>query len=242
MAILTVRNLTKKYDDKSGIFDFNLTVEKNDVVLLLGPNGAGKTTAFRGMLGLMPAENTEITLQGIDIGERETVMQHVGAMISKPAFYDYLTGYEHLMLWGLVYKQVDAGRVEGILTQVGLTHAKDKRVGAYSSGMKQRLDLARAMIHDPDLLILDEPFNGMDIEAKHDLKQVLKTKMQSGNKGILISSHMTGDLETLANKVIIIYEGRTLFSGLMTEIVASGLSLEEFYLEKLNRHKHREVS
>jgi ABC-2 type transport system ATP-binding protein len=242
MAILSVRNLTKKYDEKSGVFNFNLSVEKNDVVLLLGPNGAGKTTAFKGILGLIPVDKDEITILGTDISKREEVMQHVGAMISKPAFYDYLTGYEHLKLWGLVYKQVDANRVEGMFSKIGLEPAKNKLVGAYSSGMKQRLDLARAIIHEPDLLILDEPFNGMDIESKHDLKKVLKSKLNEGNLGIIISSHMTGDLESMANKVIIIYEGRTLFNGLMTEIIASSLSLEEFYLEKLSLYKSKEVS
>ena len=103
--------------------------------------------------------------------------------------------------------------------------------------MKQRLDLARAIIHEPSLLLLDEPFNGMDIEAKFDLKNILKDIQEKTKIGIIISSHMVGELESFANKVIIIYEGQTLFNGLMSDVKKSGLTLEEFYLAKLNLYK-----
>lgn len=234
MKILEVRNLTKKFDDKSGIFNFNMDIETGDVVLLLGPNGAGKTTAFRCILGLVPVRYNSIKVLDVDISDKVEAFKKIGAMISKPVFYDYLTGYEHIKTFGSVYKDVD---VNGVLEKVELLYAKDKLVGDYSSGMKQRLDLARAIMHNPNLLILDEPFNGMDIEAKYNLKKLLKEMQKRDNTGIVISSHMVGDLENFANKVVIVYEGNTLYKGLMCEINNSGLTLEEFYLERLNLYK-----
>ena len=242
MTVLDVQNLTKMYDEKSGILNLNINIKKQDIVLLLGPNGAGKTTAFRGILGLMKVEYDKVDLLGVEVfNDKVKALKKIGAMISKPAFYDYLTGYEHLKILETVYDNVNAERVNHVLKKVGLYEAKDKLVGKYSSGMKQRLDLARAIIHEPYLLVLDEPFNGMDIEAKYDLKKVLKEMQDKNQVGIIISSHMVGDLESFANKVVIIYEGKTLFNGLMSEVRDSNLSLEEFYLEKLNLYKSMEV-
>ncbi len=235
MTILEVQNLTKVYSKESGIFHFDLKIESGDVVLLLGPNGAGKTTAFRGILGLTKVDYDRITVLQNDMRDnRLACMKKIGAMVSKPVFYEYLTGYENLKLLTHVYENITVISVNNILEKVGLTEAKDKPVSAYSSGMKQRLDLARAMIHNPQLLILDEPFNGMDIEAKYAIKKDLKAMQMKENIGIIISSHMVGDLENIANKVVILYKGNTLYNGPMTEIQQTGLTLEEFYMEKLN--------
>lgn len=242
MNILTVKKLTKMYQANCGIFDFDLKVEPGDIVLLLGPNGAGKTTAFTSILGLIEAKALQIDVMGHDVHkERVKALSHVGAMVSKPAFYDYLTGEETLKMLRSVYKHVTDERVFEVLNEVGLTPHLHKKVGTYSSGMKQRLDLARALLHSPKLLLLDEPFNGMDIEAKHDLKGKLLDLQKTEQIGQIISSHMVGDLETFANKVLILYEGVTLFSGEMSEVKASGLTMEEFYLNRIKTYKQREV-
>lgn len=242
MAILNVQGLTKKYTETSGIVDFDLSVDKGDIILLLGPNGAGKTTTFKSILGLIEASSIQLDVLGYSMEtDRVKALHHIGAMVSKPAFYDYLTGEQTLVMLKGIYKHVTNERINQIFKDVGLSEAKGKKVGTYSSGMKQRLDLARALVHSPNLLLLDEPFSGMDIEAKHELKHYLKKLQTEYQIGQVISSHMVGDLESFANKVVILYEGFTLFSGDMKDVKASGLTLEEFYLNRIDLYKQKEV-
>lgn len=242
MSILKVKNLSKKYNENCGVFDLNIDLDPKDILLLLGPNGAGKTTAFRGILGLTNVEYDQADINYEDIKTNKVnCLNNTGAMVSKPVFYEYLTGYEYLEIFEHFYENVNENRINEVLNIVGLKDSKDKLISTYSTGMKQRLDLGRAIIHEPKLLILDEPFSGMDIEAKSELKIMLKKLQEKCNTGIIISSHMVGDLEKFANKAIIIYEGKTLFNGTMEHIVNSGLNLEEFYLEKINNFKVMEV-
>lgn len=242
MSILKVKNLSKEYNENCGVFNLNIDLDAQDVLLLLGPNGAGKTTAFRGILGLTNVEYEQAEILFEDIKDQHVnCLNNTGAMVSKPVFYEYLTGYEHLKIFEHFYKNVDEKRINEVLNIIGLIDSKDKLISTYSTGMKQRLDLGRAIIHEPKLLILDEPFSGMDIEAKVELKLMLKKLQEKCETGIIISSHMVGDLEKFANKVIVIYEGKTLFNGTMKHIVNSGLNLEEFYLEKINNHKVMEA-
>jgi ABC-2 type transport system ATP-binding protein len=236
MNILKVGNLTKAYDDKCGVFGLDLSVDSGDIVLVLGPNGAGKTTTFQSILGLISSSYSEITAFSKPFNRTES-LQRIGAMISKPVFYEYLTGEEHLRMLSGLYPNVTEVTVGDTLGVVGLGHAKNKRISQYSSGMKQRLDLARAIVHKPSLLILDEPFNGLDIEAKFDFKNLLLQLQKEYEMGILISSHMAGDLEHFANKVLILYEGQTLYSGSFEPIDESGLTLEAFYLKCLDDYR-----
>lgn len=240
MSLLNAEHVTRRFSPTSGIENFSLQVEKTDVVLVLGPNGAGKTTAFRSILGLLPVTSGTVTILGEDIANREKALMGVGAMISRPTFYDYLTGFENLELWAIAYPSVDSKRIVAVMELVGLTQDQHKKVGVYSSGMKQRLDLARAILHQPQLLILDEPFNGMDIEFKFELKQVLKSLIESQQIGIVISSHMALDLEEMATRLVIVYQGHTLFEGPMSVVQGSQMSLEVFYLDKLNAFKAKE--
>ncbi len=242
MNILKVKGLTKSYDKSQGIFDFDIEINKNDILLLLGPNGAGKTTAFKAMLGLVKSESQQIQVMGRHmIKERTEVLKTVGAMVSKPTFNEYLTGYEYLNMIGSIYDKLSSSRVDEVFDLVNLKTSKHKKISSYSTGMKQRLDLARAIIHQPNLLLLDEPFSGMDIEAKHDLKLLLNEMQNHKDMGVVISSHMTTDFESLANKVIIIYDGLTLFSGEMKAVEDTGLTLDAFYLEKIQVYKKRKV-
>jgi len=227
MNILETRNLTKAYDGSHGIFNFDLTVESGDIVLLLGPNGAGKTTAFTSILGLTKSNFSTLSLLGESM--TETSKANIGAMVSKPCFYEDMTAVQFLRLFVDIYG-IPLEKVEKVLESVGLKQEMHKKIKMYSTGMKQRLDFARAIMHEPKLLMLDEPFSGMDIEAKADFKKILKSLSQTG---IVISSHMVGDLESIANKVVIISKGKTLFNGKMEDIQLSGLSLEEFYLERI---------
>jgi len=237
MKILSVKGLSKSYGEATGIFNLSFDIEENDITLLLGPNGAGKTTAFNSILGLIESDYEAVTVNNTPIKDR-SVFLNIGAMISKPSFYDFLTGFEHLKLLSGYYELKDS-QLTNLLSDVGLKAAKHKKISTYSSGMKQKLDLARAIMHSPKLLILDEPFNGMDIEAKVEMKKILRELQLRSKTGMMISSHMVGDLENFANKAIIIYEGQTLFNGTMDEIKKTGLTVEEFYLEKLSVYKKK---
>ena len=189
MNILKVSNLTKPYDNKSGVFGLDLSIDSGDIVLVLGPNGAGKTTAFQSILNLISSQYAELSVFSKPFDRIES-LKVIGAMISKPVFYEYLTGKEHLTLMSGLYPNVTDQNVEETLRAVGLASAKNKKVSQYSSGMKQRLDLARAIVHKPGLLFLDEPFNGMDIEAKHEIKNLLLQLQNENQMGIVISSHI----------------------------------------------------
>jgi len=231
MKILEVKNMTKAYDSSHGIFSFDFDVNSGDIVLLLGPNGAGKTTAFNSILGLTKSKYDSIKLFGENINEDNKHM--IGAMVSKPCFYEDMTAVKYLDLFSRIYKLSDQRKFE-VLDQVGLKEAENKKIKTFSTGMKQRLDIARSIIHQPKLLLLDEPFSGMDIEAKADFKRVLKSMTQTG---VVISSHMVGDLESIANRLVIVSHGKILFNGSMSEVTKSGLDLEAFYLSRINSLK-----
>lgn len=227
MKILEVQGLTKAYGDKKGLFDFDLSLNDGEILLLLGPNGAGKTTFFKSILGLTSCDASKIELMGEPITINH--MASIGAMVSSPSPYEYMTAFKYLKIFQQMY-DLDETRIDEVLTMVGLSHEKHTKIRTFSTGMKQRLDFARAIIHKPKLLILDEPFSGMDIEAKAQFKELLKDFKESG---IIISSHMAENFVTISNKLVIIYKGKTLFSGDMTEIEKSNMSLESFYLSKI---------
>lgn len=229
--MLSIHNLTKMYDHNKGIFGFDLDVKPGTITLLLGPNGAGKTTAMRSILHLTESDYDQIIYLNEKF-DRKKSLKTIGAMISKPAFYDYLTGFEHLKLMKSYYPITDE-RIQQVLEQVGLKEHQNNKVKTYSTGMKQRLDFARAIIHNPQLLILDEPFSGLDIEVKYAFKQILMNLKNEG-KSILISSHMVGDLSTIADNVVIIYEGKTLFKGPKPE---DNHDLEQLYLTEIEAYK-----
>lgn len=243
MTILNVSDLTKQYKNRRGVFNFDLELKDKDILLLLGPNGAGKTTAFRGILGLTKVESGNVSANHKVLKkDYEGFMKQIGAMVSKPAFYEYLTGYEHLKMLVPYYENVDDNRVQEVLSLVGLESYQDDKVSNYSTGMRQRLDFARAILHKPSVLLLDEPFNGLDIETKAELKDRIKEMKKTQEIAVMISSHMVGDMESLANKVIIIYEGKCLFKGSMKEISATNMSLEEFYLDTIKVYQDKSKS
>lgn len=240
MTMLKVSNLTKEYAKQKGIFDFNLNVNPRDIVLLLGPNGAGKTTAIRSILGLTKADAISIVFNNKDTQSFPTdFLRSVGACVSTPAYYEYMSGYENLKLYSNFYNNVDENRINEVFDIIDLANDKDTKVSKYSTGMKQRLDFGRAILHEPKLLILDEPFNGMDIEQKDNLKGYLKGLTDYIDASVLISSHMVGDLQNFANRVIIIYEGKTLFEGSTSKILEEHESLEAFYLETIKTYKNQ---
>jgi len=228
-TLLKVKGLSKHYKDEVGVFNFNLSLSQGEIVLVLGPNGAGKTTLLRGILGLTSLDGGSLVFNDKDIKENPTdFLRSVGALVSSPAYYEYMTGYENLTIYAGFYGRGKKDILKA-LDLVDLTHAKDKKVREYSTGMKQRLDFARGILHEPEILILDEPFNGMDIEQKSKLKDYLRAMADQG-KAIVISSHMAAELYHIADRLVIIHKGRCLYDGSVAKVMKDYGSLESFYL------------
>ena len=203
----------------SGVRDVTLTVPPGSIYALLGPNGAGKTTLMKLMAGLLRPQKGGLK-----------PAPHVGTLIEAPSLYEHLTGYEHLCVFA-EYENVGRASARPVLDRVGLAPAADRRVYHYSLGMKQRLGLATALLHDPPLLILDEPTNGLDPEGIVGMRRLLAELREAG-KTIIVSSHLLAEVEKVATHIAVIDGGRVRFEGATHEL---GGSLEEAFLALLGK-------
>lgn len=196
----------------------NLQVPQGSIYGFLGPNGAGKTTTIRLLLGLLKKQAGSIELFGKDFHtNRLPALRRIGSLIEQPSLYLHLTGRENLEVFRLTY-QCDKKRIHDVLAMVRLTAAANKKVKAYSLGMKQRLSIAMALLHNPDLLVLDEPTNGLDPNGIIETRELLKELHREHGKTILVSSHLLYEVEKMATHVGIIHGGKLLFQGPLTEL------------------------
>ena len=200
--IVQINHITKKYKECTVLDDVSLSIRIGDVIGLVGGNGAGKTTLMRAIAGSIPVDSGEIIFSG----ERRT--QDVGTLIENPNIYTDMSGIENLRYFGRLFGVEDETVYESLLQQMGLAEAGKKLVGRYSLGMKQRLGIAVAMLGDPRLLILDEPLNGLDVQGMQDLEDRLLAMHENRSIGILISSHMIGELVKLCNGYLVMDHGR----------------------------------
>lgn len=200
--IVQINHITKKYKECTVLDDVSLSIRIGDVIGLVGGNGAGKTTLMRAIAGSIPVDSGEIIFSG----ERRT--QDVGTLIENPNIYTDMSGIENLRYFGRLFGVEDETVYESLLQQMGLAEAGKKLVGRYSLGMKQRLGIAVAMLGDPRLLILDEPLNGLDVQGMQDLEERLLAMHENRSIGILISSHMIGELVKLCNRYLVMDHGR----------------------------------
>lgn len=209
--ILQTYNLTRKYGTTSVVDNINMNIKKGEIYGFLGRNGAGKTTTLRMIMGLISPTKGEYELFGKKMGDRE-VFGRIGAIIETPGFYPNLTAREnldiHRRLMGIPNKEY----VDEVLETVGLTNydIKKKKVKKYSLGMKQRLGVARALLHKPELLILDEPTNGLDPVGIKKMRETLLDLNKKKEITILVSSHILGEIQQLATKIGIIHNGKLL--------------------------------
>ncbi len=208
--------LTKRYGKGTvAVLDLGLSIRHGEVYGLLGPNGAGKTTTLRMLLGLVRPTSGGGTVLGLPLGAPNG-LDRVGALIETPAFYPYLSGRANLrILAGLA--RAPLARVDEVLTQVDLLARADDRFATYSLGMKQRLGVAAALLKDPDLLILDEPTNGLDPQGRADMRSLVRTLGQ-GSRTVVLSSHLMEDVEQICDRVGVLQAGR-----LITETTVAGL-------------------
>jgi ABC-2 type transport system ATP-binding protein len=221
--MIAIRDLRVDYDNLCAVNDLTLTVEAGEVCGLIGPNGAGKTTTMRTMLGLIEPTFGEIEIMGIDVREQpEDVARVVGFMPDFPPVYDDLFVWEFVDLFAASYKIPRHGRPELIdryLEMVGLNEKRDAPVVELSRGMRQRLMLAKTLIPDPHVLLLDEPASGVDPQGRIDLKNILK-RLASEGKTILISSHILAEMNEFCTSVAIMEKGQMVVSGRIDEVNA----------------------
>ena len=207
-CILKCENLHKSFRKKEILKGVSLEVSSGDILGFIGPNGAGKTTTIKLILGLQSIGSGTVTINDYDISKNfEKAISKVGAIIENPDLYMYLSGYDNLKLIANLYANISTSRIDEVIKLVGLENRIHDKVSKYSLGMRQRLGVAQAILHKPNLLILDEPTNGLDPEGIKELRELL-IKLESKKKmGILISSHNLAELESFCNKICIIKNG-----------------------------------
>lgn len=207
--ILKCTNLSKKIGKKQILEDVSLYVHEGDIVGFIGPNGAGKTTTIKLILGLQKITSGEVVINGYNLKEDfKKAIKNVGAIVESPDLYMYLTGYENLKLIANLYDGIDEKRINEVVELVGLKNRIKDKVSRYSLGMRQRLGIAQAILHRPNVLILDEPTNGLDPEGIKEMRELLEKLAKQEGMGILISSHNLAELETFCNKACIIQNGK----------------------------------
>lgn len=220
-AVLTTRGLTKHFGRKLAVDSLDLTVERGDVFGFLGPNGAGKTTTIRMAVGLVRPTSGEVEIAGRSVRKSFLkAIQRVGVVLDVPAFYHYLSGGKNLQLLAQAAGGCEARRVDEVLDAVGLLPVKKDKVGTYSHGMRQRLGIAQALVMEPELLILDEPTNGLDPEGKRELLALIKNLAAERGVTIFISSHLLEEIEEICNRAAIIDDGRLLVQDRVEALLA----------------------
>ena len=217
--ILKCQDLHKKLGKKEILKGVSLELNKGDILGFIGPNGAGKTTTIKLILGLQSINSGSVEINGYDIEKQFTkAISKVGAIIENPDLYMYLTGFDNLKLVANMYPNVDRTRIMEVVKLVKLDNRINDKVSKYSLGMRQRLGVAQAILHKPNLLILDEPTNGLDPEGIKELRDLLKNLKKKKKMAIFISSHNLAEIETLCNKVCIIQNGSVIENTDMAKV------------------------
>ncbi len=219
-AIETI-DLTKRYGKRLAVDRLNLTVGKGEVFGFLGPNGAGKTTTIAMLLGLVRPTKGQAIVLGHDVQrEPALALRRVGAMIEAPAFYPYLSGADNLRVLARA-GGIPAARVKEVLETVELSDRARDKVATYSQGMKQRLAIAAALLPDPELIMLDEPTNGLDPAGTVEIRNLIRT-LAAGGRTILLCSHLLHEVEQLCNRVAILKEGKLIAAGEVATLLRRG--------------------
>lgn len=226
-AALQVRNLTKKIGMKTIVEDLSFDVPRGEVFGFLGPNGAGKTTTIRMIVGLMSITQGQVLINGIDV-ERdfERAMKHVGAIVENPEMYKFLTGYQNLVHYGHMVEGISKDRINEVIALVGLENRIHDKVKTYSLGMRQRLGLAQALLHNPSVLILDEPTNGLDPGGIRELRDHLRNLAEKQGIAVIVSSHLLSEMELMCDRVAIIQNGKLVTVNTLREIVSGKAEAE----------------
>jgi ABC-2 type transport system ATP-binding protein len=208
MSIIEVRGLSKSFEDRWVLSNVNFQVEEGDIFGYLGPNGAGKTTTLRIMLGLLKPTHGEALINGKDMANDGDMRKRVGVLLEKNGIYDRLSAHDNLQYFARLYGVDDVERkITEQLELVGLTDRRDQKAGKFSKGMKQRLGLARAMIHDPEIMFLDEPSSGLDPEAQKLMRDIILEMSKKKKITVFLNSHNLDEVQRVCNRIAILQYG-----------------------------------
>ena len=216
--IIEVKKINKSFGSKKILQNVSFSIDAGEILGFIGPNGAGKTTTIKLMLGLQSIDSGDVIINGCDIkNDFEGAIKRVGAIVESPDLYMYLTGRQNLKLIANMYKGITKEDIDKIIKLVGLQKRIDDKVSKYSLGMRQRLGIAAALIHKPNVLILDEPTNGLDPEGIKDVRDLLIKLAKEENMAILISSHNLSELDNFVTNICVIKNGKILSSAEVKE-------------------------
>jgi ABC-2 type transport system ATP-binding protein len=232
--VIEIKNLSKIYKNKRGIFDINLDIYKGNVFGFLGPNGAGKTTAMKIMVGLMKPGSGDVKIFGHSIVyEFEKAMEKVGCIIETAESYTYLTAYQNLKLFSRFYDNVDDKRIDEVLEITGILKYRNEKVKNFSLGMKQRMGIASAILSNPEIVILDEPLNGLDVQGMVEMRKLIVHLADTEKTTFFISSHLIHDVELTCNRVGIVFDGKLINVDETDNIIRNYSSLENYFVSEV---------
>lgn len=219
-TVLQIRNLNKSFKKRHVIKDISFEVYAGEVFGFLGSNGAGKTTTIKMIMGFLFPDSGEIIINNINLEKNyEKAMSYLGGIVENPEMYKDLSGMTNIKMYSRLHKGVTAGRIDEVVSLVGMTNRINDKVKKYSLGMKQRVGLAQALVHKPKLLILDEPTNGLDPNGIKELRDILKKLAHEEGIAVLVSSHMLSEMELMCDRVGIINNGEFLSVSNMSDFL-----------------------
>ena len=227
-----VENLTKTFDSNEVIKNCNMSVQSGTIYGFLGANGAGKTTVFKMFAGLLTPTMGKVQVFGMDVTSQKTeILKKMGILIETPIFYEHLSAHENLEIH-LAYMGADKKDITSMLGKVGLPNTRSQPVAKFSLGMRQRLAIARAMIHEPELLILDEPVNGLDPIGIREMRELFLDLAKNHGMTLIISSHILTEIELIADTIGVIVNGRVIREVALSEIKKEfPTGLEDFFID-----------
>lgn len=235
-TIIKTTNLTKIYGKQKSVDNLNIHVQQGEIYGFIGRNGAGKTTTIRMLLGLIKPTSGKIEIFGEDFSaNQKEILRRIGSIVEVPGFYENLTAKENLFINAKIIGVHKKNAIEEALEIVGLQHETKKLVGKYSLGMKQRLGIARALLHYPELLILDEPTNGLDPIGIKEMRKLIKSLAQERNITVLISSHILAEVEQLVDRMGIIHDGKLLEEVSLAALQKTNRKYLEFQVNDDNK-------
>jgi ABC-type multidrug transport system ATPase subunit len=235
--IIEVSHLVKHFGNIKAVDDVGFDVFQGDVYGFLGPNGAGKSTTLRTILSLIRPTSGQIKVFGKDItSHHHPILKRIGCIVEKPDFYNYLSAEKNIEIFARISGvDIDKKKIYEIVDFVGLTGREKDKLKGFSHGMKQRLGIAQALIHDPELIILDEPTTGLDPQGIIDIRNLIIQLKTERNKTVLLSSHILSEIEIIANRMVIINKGKTIVQGSVSELLNSEEMIVSFELDKVEK-------
>jgi ABC-2 type transport system ATP-binding protein len=231
-SIVELKEVTKVIKGRTIIDKISFQVNRGEVFGFLGPNGAGKTTTIRMIVGLMGITSGDITISGVSVKKDfEQAVRHIGAIVENPEMYKFMSGYENLLHFARMSKGVTKETINEVVSLVGLSERIHDKVKTYSLGMRQRLGLAQCLLHDPQVLILDEPTNGLDPAGIREIRDYLRLLAREKNMAIIVSSHLLSEMEMMCDRIGIIQNGRLVDVQLVEEFVHNDVIIYEFEVD-----------